>query len=82
MSNALSDDTKATSYRMGKMGWALRRIEQATEVRPETASACLKPEGLKGAGVEVGPPGNWGGGLRQNRPTTSALARSSPSPLD
>jgi transposase len=40
---------------LGKLGWPLRRIEQATGVRRETASAYLKA-----AGIAVRPPGVWG----------------------
>jgi transposase len=40
---------------LGKLGWALRRIEQATGVRRETAGAYLKA-----AGIAVRPPGAWG----------------------
>src|SRR6202043_3865050 len=40
---------------LGRLGWPLRRIEQATGVRRETAGAYLKA-----AGVAVRPPGAWG----------------------
>jgi hypothetical protein len=40
---------------LGKLGWPLRRIEQATGVRRETAGAYLKT-----AGIGVRPPGAWG----------------------
>src|SRR5437660_12929294 len=40
---------------LGKLGWTLRRIEQATGVRRETAGAYLKA-----AGVAVRPTGGWG----------------------
>jgi hypothetical protein len=40
---------------LGKLGGALRRIEQATGVRRETAGAYLKA-----AGIGVRPPGAWG----------------------
>jgi hypothetical protein len=54
MSNVLSDEKKQQVIALGKLGWSLRRIEQATGVRRETASAYLKT-----AGVEVCLPG-WG----------------------
>jgi transposase len=55
MSNVLSDDKKQQVIALGKLGWTLRRIEQATGVRRETASSYLKA-----AGVGVRPAGGWG----------------------
>jgi len=54
MSNVLSDEKKQQIIALGKLGWSLRRIEEATGVRRETASAYLKT-----AGVVVCLPG-WG----------------------
>jgi hypothetical protein len=54
MSNVLSEEKKQQVIALGKLGWPLRRIQQATGVRRETASAYLKT-----AGVEVCLPG-WG----------------------
>jgi hypothetical protein len=54
MSNVLSEDKKQQVVALGKLGWSLRRIEEVTCVRRETASAYLKT-----AGVEVCLPG-WG----------------------
>ena len=50
----LSEEKKQQVIARGKLGWPLRRIEQATGVRRETASAYLKS-----AGVVVCLPG-WG----------------------
>ena len=47
MSNVLSDDKKQQVIALGKLGWSLRRIEQATGVRRETASAYLRTAGVK-----------------------------------
>src|SRR5215813_10764005 len=55
MSNALSEEKKQQVIALGKLGWPLRRIEQATGVRRETASAYLKA-----AGLVVRPPRYWG----------------------
>src|SRR5829696_933266 len=55
MSNVLSDDKRQQIIALGRLGWSLRRIEQATGVRRETASAYLKA-----AGISVRPPANWG----------------------
>ena len=54
MSNVLSDEKKQQVIALGKLGWSLRRIEEVTGVRRETASAYLKT-----AGVVVCLPG-WG----------------------
>ena len=54
MSNVLSEEKKQQVIALGKLGWPLRRIEQTTGVRRETASAYLKS-----AGVVVCLPG-WG----------------------
>jgi len=55
MSNVLNEDKKQQVIALGKLGWPLRRIEQATGVRRETAGAYLKA-----AGIGVRPPGAWG----------------------
>src|SRR3984893_14291202 len=55
MSNVLSEAKKQQVIALGRLGWPLRRIEQETGVRRETASAYLKA-----AGVGVRPPGAWG----------------------
>jgi hypothetical protein len=48
-------DVSQSQSVLGKLGWALRRIEQATGVHRETAGAYLKA-----AGIAVRPPGAWG----------------------
>ncbi len=45
MSNVLSEEKKQQVIALGKLGWPLRRIEQATGVRRETAGAYLKAAG-------------------------------------
>src|SRR6202048_4163508 len=55
MSNVLSEAKKQQVIAVGRLGWPLRRIEQATGVRRETAGAYLKA-----AGIYVRPPGGWG----------------------
>jgi transposase len=55
MSNVLSEEKKQQVIALGKLGWPLRRIEQATGVRRETAGAYLKA-----AGIGVRLPGAWG----------------------
>jgi transposase len=46
MSNVLGEDKRQQVLALGRLGWSLRRIEQATEVRRETASAYLKAAGV------------------------------------
>ena len=55
MTNILGDDKRQQVLALGRLGWTLRRIEQATGVWRETASAYLKA-----AGLAVRPPGRWG----------------------
>jgi transposase len=55
MANVLSDDKKQQVIALGRLGWTLRRIQQATGVRRETASVYLKA-----AGIAIRPPGGWG----------------------
>jgi len=46
MSNVLSEHKKQEVLALGRLGWTLRRIEEATSVRRETASAYLKAAGI------------------------------------
>ena len=46
MSHVLSDEQRQQVIALGKLGWSLRRIEQHTGVRRETASAYLKAAGV------------------------------------
>src|SRR5581483_7311951 len=55
MSNVLSEEKKQQVLALGRLGWPLRRIQEATGVRRETASAYLRA-----AGVPVRPPRGWG----------------------
>src|SRR5215469_10891698 len=52
MSNVLSEQEKQQVIVLGRLGWSLRRIQQETGVRRETASTYLKA-----AGIPVQPPG-------------------------
>src|SRR5438445_4659681 len=54
MSNVLKDEKKQQIITLGRLGWSLRRIQEATRVRGKTISAYLR-----GAGVEIWPPGRW-----------------------
>lgn len=64
MANVLNDEKKQQVLALGRLGWSLRRIQQATGVRRETASIYLKA-----AGMAVRPAGAWG---RWSAPSSSA----------
>src|ERR1019366_4868661 len=55
MANVLNEEKKQQVLALGRLGWSLRRIQQATRIRRETASAYLKA-----AGIAVRPPSAWG----------------------
>lgn len=59
MANVLSKEKREQVLALGRLGWTLRRIEEATGVRRETASGYLKEAGI---GVRV--PGRWGRGAK------------------
>jgi transposase len=46
MANVLSDEKKQQVLALGRLGWSLRKIEEATGVRRETAGAYLRAAGL------------------------------------
>jgi len=60
MSNVLDPQTQQQLVALGRLGWSLRRIEAATQVRRETASAYLKAAGIpvrgRGGRPTVWPP--------------------------
>ncbi len=55
MANILDTEKQQQILALGRLGWTLRRIEEATGIRRETVSRYLKR-----AGIEVRPPGRWG----------------------
>jgi hypothetical protein len=55
MANVLSREKRERVLVLGRLLWTLRRIEEATGVRRETASAYLRA-----AGIPVRSPGRWG----------------------
>src|SRR5271157_5177318 len=55
MSNVLNEEKKEQVLALGRLGWPLRKIQQATRIRRETASQYLKA-----AGIAVRSPGGWG----------------------
>src|SRR5215813_10307201 len=46
MANILGDEQRQQILALGRLGWPLRRIERATGIRRETASAYLKAAGI------------------------------------
>ena len=46
MSNVLNDEKKSQVVALGGLGWSLRRIEEQTGVRRETAAAYLRAAGI------------------------------------
>jgi transposase len=55
MGNVLDKTKQEQVIALGRLGWSLRRIEQATGVRRETAGGYLRV-----AGVTLRAPGGWG----------------------
>ncbi len=54
MGNVLSEAKRQQVIALGRLGWSLRRIEQETGVRRETAGGYLKA-----AGIAIARPGGW-----------------------
>jgi hypothetical protein len=55
MGNVLSKEKREQVIALGRLGWSLRRIEQATGVRRETAG-----DYLRSAGIALRTAGGWG----------------------
>jgi transposase len=84
MANVLNEEKKQQVLALGRLGWSLRRIQQATGIRRETAGAYLKA-----AGIAVRPPSGWG--RREAKPANEVITDSGaakpaipviPDPLD
>jgi hypothetical protein len=73
MANVLKNETKQQVLALGRLGWSLRRIQEATHVRRETISAYLKA-----AGIAVWPSGGW---ARQG-PAKPAIQGENTPPID
>ncbi len=69
MANVLNEEKKQQVLALGRLGWSLRRIQQAARIRRETASAYLKA-----AGIAVRPPSGWG--RRAPKPTNEVITDS------
>jgi transposase len=66
MANVLNEQKKQQILALGRLGWSLRRIQQATRIRRETASAYLKA-----AGIAVRAPSGWG--RREPKPANEVI---------
>ena len=55
MGNVLEKAKQEQVIALGRLGWSLRRIEQATGVRRETAGGYLRSDG-----IALRTPGGWG----------------------
>jgi hypothetical protein len=86
LANVLNEEKKQQVLALGQLGWSLRRIQQATRIRRETASAYLKA-----AGIAVRPPSGWGRGAPKpanevitdsgpEKPTVTGIANPTPNP--
>jgi transposase len=74
MSNVLGDNKQQQVLALGRLGWSLRRIEEAATVRRETASAYLKAAGIPVRG-RGGRPGVW-----PPKPATTPAVSTDPGP--
>ena len=56
VSNVLSEEKRQQVIALGRLGWPLRRIQQETGIRRETAGAYLKAAGIaSSAAGRLGP---------------------------
>src|ERR1035437_4762369 len=76
MGNVLSREKQEQVIALGRLGWSLRRIEEATGVRRETAG-----DYLRSAGIVVRSPGSWGP-KSLPKPATSVITGFLPSGAD
>jgi transposase len=77
MANVLSEEKQKQIEALGRLGWSLRRIEEATGVRRETASTYLKA-----AGIAIRPPRRWGRAKPANEAITDSAGVSGPKPAN
>ena len=73
MANVLRVEKREQVIALGRLGWSLRRIEEATGVRRETASGYLQA-----AGVTIRPPGRWGRGAKPANEVSTDPAAANP----
>ena len=75
MANVLGSEKREQVLALGRLGWSLRGIEEATGVRRETASRYLRA-----AGIAVRTPGRWGHAKAKAAKETSTDSRPWPRP--
>jgi transposase len=75
MANVLSEEKKQQVVALGRLGWSVRRIEETTGVRRETASAYLRA-----AGVPVRPKGGRPSEWPPKPATTEGVSTDSEAP--
>src|SRR5215469_15640063 len=73
MGNVLNEEKRQQVLALGRLGWPLRRIQQETGVRRETASAYLKA-----AGIALRAPGSWGKRPPKPKPAKEVSPDSAP----
>ncbi len=71
VSNVLSEDKRNQVIALGQLGWSLRRIQNETGVRRETAAGYLKA-----AGIAVRRPGGWGKRPPESKPANEVFTDS------
>ena len=71
MANVSNEEKKQQVLALGRLGWSLRRIQQETRIRRETASQYLKA-----AGIAVRLPGGWG--RRAAKPANAVVPNPNP----
>jgi hypothetical protein len=75
--NVLTEEKKQQIIALGRLGWSLRRIQRATQIRRETAATYLKA-----AGIAVRPPGGWGRGHAKPAIEVSTDSKDGNGPVD
>jgi len=73
MSNVLNAAKREQVIALGRLGWPLRRIEEASGVRRETASRYLRA-----GGVAIRGPGRWGHGPNPAKETSTDSGAANP----
>ena len=75
MANVLNEQKRQQVVALGRLGWPLRRIEEETGVRRETASVYLRA-----AGIAIRPPRHWGRRPPPAKPANEVSTDSTMSP--
>ena len=74
----MNEEKKQQVIALGRLGWSLRRIQRATQIRRETVAGYLRA-----AGIPVRLPGGWGRRPPPAKPANEVITDSaSPEPTD